>query len=914
MAKGLERREVVQDRFTGARQVQVQNVPQTPVQSPRPTSSRDVGGVQQSLAEIAKFGSRKFAEMAATKKEQDEIAGRIAYSQGKTLTELEDEGVTGHTLDGYRMMQAASTASAMFEAQAQRIRDGDYELSPDEYRDQLGKVVADSTKGLDPATARLTLAQFSEQMPRLAGMHMREHYAGIERKTFSALADAVATVSRDPASHSALRVFAAGGPDSPAGSLSDERRTAAVVEGVRRAFAEDNPYAFAVLDQQGVLEGLPLSADQKGAVMNARNAYENRQREFFNAQYFETVRNTEKSLKAGSISLTTAMKRIAAANAELGVRTKTSDMSGLYAIDEARIAAAQAKIDAARKKAEEKAEREAEAERYMMMQFHREGLDKQLSDGSITRGQYVARTMELYSDYEQEFTKSAANSIYGATVDIQNAEIKRQQEAAEAAQDEAAAANLANFQRAMIGPRAEFERTGDAEAYYEARDAIAAELGVPIDKRGEGAAANSVVRKLVAADKERVKAEAEETSLRAAITTGSLYGLSPQDRQKAFDLYRADLAEKFNAAVEDGMPVEEAQKQMGEELLEFTMNSGAVNDRLKDTFSNALTYGVLDSNGRATESAINALAALNDMQAANPKLAEEYITDAARPVVTMARDMMNGPGTEAEALEMAAQLIQNGRPEEVAEQLATPLARQQIATLSEHWIKDQDNSVLGALLDTNSTIRQAFDILPGERAAALERVDVVKSLIQNEAEKELLRNPGLTREAAVKIAGERVNQSVALFGGDIVVAGPGQNIQKLMFGERATDFDMKAAPTRALMMYLREFGSDPSVFGDQFNSFGFDRIAEGYETFAGIPRPDSIFRESVKNAWGNFQEYLRGSPELSITSAPYIEGAEPGIMVRYKKGDGTWSARQHYIPYKDLGDLLMEAERERYSN
>ncbi len=254
----------------------------------RPSAPQVVSGVQnanapqariddtgyQVLSGLAEFGSKKIREAAKTKYETLMLDGAMAYQQGKAVDELEMDG-NKWMLEGYRTMEAETVSSALYAAQQAEITNGLYEADPNAFRQRYTSRLEEALSGKDERTQELIKTKMAEQMPALVEQHTREHAAFLERKNAEALATSVDVISRDPTNIKELIGFANG--TSPASQgLGEEQRRAAVVDGVVRAYTNNNPIAFQVLDQAGALES--LNPQELNAIRAAQASYESRKR------------------------------------------------------------------------------------------------------------------------------------------------------------------------------------------------------------------------------------------------------------------------------------------------------------------------------------------------------------------------------------------------------------------------------------------------------------------------------------------------------------------------------------------------------------------------------------------------------------------------------------------------------------
>lgn len=265
------------------------------------SSPQSVGGVMRAvkpqggiddgplavLNGLAEWGTKKVREAAKTRYETLAMDGAMAYQQGKSVDELPMDG-NKWMLEGYRVMEAETVASALYAAQQEEISLRLHESDPDTFRaNYVGRLNA-ALAGKDERTQEIIKQRMAEQMPSLVAQHTRENARYQEGQNYDALTSSIDVISRDPANTNKLVDFALGGAGSE--GLSSERRQSAVIDGVVRAYANGNPLAYSVLEGQGIFDN--LTAEEAGKLDAAQRAYESKVR----STYDETRFNEERAL------------------------------------------------------------------------------------------------------------------------------------------------------------------------------------------------------------------------------------------------------------------------------------------------------------------------------------------------------------------------------------------------------------------------------------------------------------------------------------------------------------------------------------------------------------------------------------------------------------------------------------------
>jgi hypothetical protein len=914
--RGSERREVTQDANSqaAASNVAISSVPQSGIITPRGRQGAEAFGRDvRMMGQLASIVGGEIQELAEKKFAQDRVAGQIAFQQGKSYDELESEGASPHTVAGYRLMDAQTSASAMFQEQVAALEAVDYELTPDEFRETLNGRLTATLDGKDAATTRLITELAVQQMPKLAEMHVAKHQEFLSRQTFRSLSDAVSQVSMDPTSQETLKFMASGQTGSPAASMSGERREEAVVNGVQKAFANDNPMAFSILDRAGAFK--KLKPEHRAALNGAKASYEARTRRKFDADYTNAVRATTRAVQLGKLPLNVALEQLEAANAARGWDMTNADVGGLYQADEKRLQEAarlrQEAIDDARLKVK----KSEEGRQNLAIQLELDEQAERLRKGEIEPAEYITAVSTIIEGTRGHLTSADGNAIAGTIDARRTAErkaIEQKQadlEAAQTAEEKAAAkAALADnkataeiaYSKLMRKPRADYEAGNITTAEFDQAqlDAMAASgLSKIAAVKHIKAADGRVVSRVVSEAKKIKTREAEDIAIQTAMARDMLVALPENLQQRAFQVKRAELQAEYAEQLADPATAEQAQASLQEDMLEFTANAGIVDKRMRSQINASLGTAPISPDGKATTKAVAAFNYLSQLKKENPALAERYLASDNAALFQMAETLQaSGAGSAAEALEQASMTLQNGTLEEVEKRLRTPEVQELITETTSDWISNQSIGVFGAIFDSNSELQQVFDVLGTDESKLAEQSDRINTAVRRQAVALMARTPGLGPEDAVKLAGPVIEKRAAVLGSDLIMVPPGQNIRELMFGDRAGDFDMTAVPNNALMHYLREFGGTDKMFGEDFNNTNLWSVT------------GTLLFGSDEELADLVDTQLRGVPELKVIPDHGHYGADAGVLVHYKRADGTFNPVGRHIKYKDLGDLWISKQ------
>lgn len=331
MAQGQERRAQPTDNLRGQDAINPvsRTVPQLGnVRAPSAQAATPTFGAR--IAEqVGGYIGGQLANIQQQRQEKSALDGTIAGLQGQSFESVEMDG-DKWAMEGHRMVTAQTISATLMRAQEQEIASGAYEADPDTYRATLVDRITNMTSEIeDPRTRRLAQEQLMSQMPALVDGHMTRNLAFKEQQNFEALANSVDVLSRDASSTGAMIAFATGQSEATAG-LSIERRRAAVTEGVVNSFNNNNPAAYAHLEQAGLLTTEHLTAGQLNQLRSAQNQYEARIRAQWNGELKAEMTALEDKVAVGDLNPIQAAEQQAAIMARHGLRQSAQEGSGIY--------------------------------------------------------------------------------------------------------------------------------------------------------------------------------------------------------------------------------------------------------------------------------------------------------------------------------------------------------------------------------------------------------------------------------------------------------------------------------------------------------------------------------------------------------------------------------------------------------
>lgn len=260
----------------------------------RQVQTPDLGTMDQVFQGLAEIGSKTIREAAKVRYNKQVMEGAMEYQQGASAEDLGGFEKRWQ-LEGYRQMDAATSAAALLSAQKTEIDQGLYEANPEKYREIYANRLELAIKGKDERTADLITEQMMQQMPTLVAEHTSAHMNYLERQAVSSLETSIDVMSRGDASIPQMIAFAKG--EAGSDGLSTEARRGAVINGIARAYDNNNPAAFAILEQQGVLG--EMSSEELGTIRAAQERWESRARSEYDEEFFGQQQAILENIKRG---------------------------------------------------------------------------------------------------------------------------------------------------------------------------------------------------------------------------------------------------------------------------------------------------------------------------------------------------------------------------------------------------------------------------------------------------------------------------------------------------------------------------------------------------------------------------------------------------------------------------------------
>lgn len=324
---GQKRRDETKDNLAGQSEIKPVMLQLGGIQAPRkpsmPTSAQD-----SLINALGAFASKSLKATVNARKERAILDGQAAYVQGRSLDEVTGMGGDKHAREGYKIIDASTTASALVAAQLVKIEQ-DGSVTANQWRANYGAMVEATVQGKEPRTATLIRDAFASKLGQLVARQTVAHEKWLEQKTFDSVVNSIDIISQDADGEGVLLNITGFGEDSAGAFLSDDRKKAAISRGIQRSFLNGNPVAYGILRTAGVLN--ELTNEQRNAVENAKNQWQNKLRSEANSGMVQALEDVVNLATKGKLDYNQAVMRYSEILVENGIDIKAIEQKMLYA-------------------------------------------------------------------------------------------------------------------------------------------------------------------------------------------------------------------------------------------------------------------------------------------------------------------------------------------------------------------------------------------------------------------------------------------------------------------------------------------------------------------------------------------------------------------------------------------------------
>lgn len=236
------------------------------VQAPRSGSASQVGQnerrMAEALGEIGRMGGRAIEGYQKKKKAEDTLLGEMKFVEGATEAELQEQGVSRSTLDGFRALKAKTNYNEYIAGKMSAMESDYSTMSSEDFRNMLhaeSKEMLSTLSPDDDVSRELLVGAMSEGFSKLVQEHTRYNTAYTADEFEKSASNLLVSESKagDPESLGVIL----GNWDTVTEGLSPEARVESLASGVRQTLTEGN---MSVYEAAGGLDGLrQLGLDEK---------------------------------------------------------------------------------------------------------------------------------------------------------------------------------------------------------------------------------------------------------------------------------------------------------------------------------------------------------------------------------------------------------------------------------------------------------------------------------------------------------------------------------------------------------------------------------------------------------------------------------------------------------------------------
>lgn len=413
MAQGYERRQETQP--LARAQIRPARVSGPGVGMPGGAAPQVDTSVALAIGELARFGSSAMGDLIERKRKENYLEGQAMYAQGQSLVELEDSGANYFHKQGWQTMDAQNAGALWAVAQEQKIDEADFETDPEEYRKNMAKATVELTKGRDPASSAMVMEIANKYIPGLAAKQFQKNAAYRKTRTMTAASDSVATLSAADIDRADWESTLSREEGSTLSKLSDEDYNSVMVNGILKAYENDNPNAHKWAEESGKLNG--MDAASLGALRNAQSTWQTRQEQKYNENYTMQIADLQSQVSAGKLPIPDALAAAQKIELEAGHRFDQADASRIVSAvlseqeRRQRGAEAEAKADARAAELEAKNQQYALAfQDYALKAFP---LKEKLANKLITPQEFIDQNTDLIKSFGLPFTQGFAADAAG---------------------------------------------------------------------------------------------------------------------------------------------------------------------------------------------------------------------------------------------------------------------------------------------------------------------------------------------------------------------------------------------------------------------------------------------------------------------------------------------------------------------
>ncbi len=537
--------------------------------------------------------------------------------------------------------------------------------------------------------------------------------------------------------------------------------------------------------------------------------------------------------------------------------------------------------------------------------IQREGISKDLHNGTITPEQYTQQVGDLLAEFKK--TETAANTSYvlsnleaqskdQAARDVAAGKEERREQLAIAQKE--VATQEANCRDAIANPRL------TAEQYDKLYDDFIAGAVKTYEDAGfsnKDAQYDSLITenraKLATA---KTKAE-EEMQTMDALAYARQHGTVDQLSPKLQERYWAEIYKETGALVSSqkaNLPTDQQGEAAQDIIIEEAIKAKSMPKQLIDASTQAMKGQIMDSDGVPNPAMVKTMELYNKVKAKDPALAKKLFRD--EEALALAEGILElGGGEGGSVMEGMKQMDFNTMTYDPAKanewtQAMVDIVENDVGK----WIADTDVGLIQAWTsdadsgDIWNRSGREENVLRGEET---------RKYLEEHIKAEALRLGKLTKRSPKAFLEQAKNNILdrAVFLGDSIMLMPKDNTMKQqMFGDQINRYDQPDIENAVTINWLRQLSQEPGM--DYISEY---TDAEGVGAAFTVPR--AVARGFVESVGGEGpRKSVQGSGEALTTQYRGVRGFS---MANDPKSGRSWITI-HKIDGTDSDPIEFDAE------
>lgn len=805
----------------------------------RAVSGGDAGAQSRALAQLFKYGGDVLRRNIQKQNEEDFVRGKTLQMQGKTVDELEANGESAWTMYGYKTMQANTLVQTWYGQQVADIDTKYKEVDPDYYREHM----VEQFRGMlgDDTQANYLLTKVAEQrIPDLAAKQIKAHSAWAHGQALQSYQDTIlataaaggdvtglitADMTRDGISKAEQQQIVANaaiarlkngntdiytaaygvppaGDSGALGSLAARFESSGSSATIGRMSTDGRAFGkYQLSEKQGTFDAFlrflepqdaeaaqmlkdPATREENWKHLVAEGRIQKYEQPFIMASHYRPAHDQLKPELRQMVDSSPALQEVLMSTAiQHGAAPTAAGAGSIFnkvyrpGMTEEDIISAVYDERKTRFGSSTPKERQAVQARL--------DKEKQAAIGMASvKGLPIATVERLASAYNQNQMKAASEMVQSAQLESERLLISVQD--GSMTEYEAREAWDAYLQKARSDPRTAFQGvSNDLEA-------------VNLDFQR---------RTIPAREQSKAKMEREQR-VRMAVLNDAVADLPKAEQMQAWDIWKNTLTINASTKMAQGMPAEQAQEWANNQFLLQARKWGTSVDARTAREWTTAALSPIDSEGAATQEAVQALDMFTRLQELAPGVANKYITNPeAKAVMYTAAELYKLTASADSSLKEAVRMVKDGKTaKSLADYVKDEGSQAAINEAVQARLDDFDPGLFSTALGLRAST--FYEVLDADIQKAAQSPEF-RRMVNFAAGRVKWQNPGMPPEAVAELAvSDVMNRAEYVMGNMLVQSTPTTLLEDMgMQG-----FQQPMVVNDAVLKFLQAKGKQ--MFGD----------------------------------------------------------------------------------------------------